>query len=132
MQYHSGPFAVPSEEQLMTPEERQRMMDFILESQANSVVRMDRLEENQQRFEENQRKFSESMAQLRDEGKQQKETLDGLLRVADTLLKITGRSADRTKKLEARADSADETLKVLRQLLEANLRRPDNPPQPSE
>jgi hypothetical protein len=113
------------EELKMTPEKQQRMMDFILESHANSVVRMARLEEDH-------RKFTEGMAQLRAEGKQQKETLHGLLLVSDRLLKITGRLADRTKKLESRADSADETLKVLRELLEANLRRPDNPPQPSE
>jgi hypothetical protein len=134
LQYHGDPFAVPLEEQLMTPEEQQRMMDFILESHASSVVRMDRLEQNQKRHEENQlrfeedhRKFGESMAQLRDEGKQQKERVDALLLVSERLLKITGRLGDRTQKLESRADSADETLKVLRELLEANLRRPDNP-----
>ena len=36
----------------MTPEETQRTMDFILKSQANSAVRMDRMEERFQKQDE--------------------------------------------------------------------------------
>ena len=38
---------------MMTPEEIQRTMDFILASQANSVIRMDRVEQNLDRLERN-------------------------------------------------------------------------------
>jgi hypothetical protein len=92
----------------MTPEERQRTIDFILESQANSVVRLDRLEAEQT---------------------QQKENIDALLRVTHDLVKVSRNVVGRTKRLETRSDSVDEMIKVLRQLLEASLRRPDNPRQ---
>jgi hypothetical protein len=38
----------------MTPEERQRAMDFILKSQADSLIRMDRLEESQRQLDRKQ------------------------------------------------------------------------------
>jgi len=117
----------------MTPEERQRTIEFILASQANSAARMDRLEENQAEnrawFDERHRQFAEDMVQLREEQKQQKETVDTLLRVTHNLVKINETVVDRTKKLEGRSDSVEEMIKVLRELLEANLRRPENPPQ---
>ena len=93
---------------MMTPEEIQRTMDFILASQANSVVRMDRLEEDLAR---------------------QKETVDALVLVSQDLLKVSSNIVDRTKRLETRTDSVDEMMKVLRSLLEASLRRPDDPKQ---
>ena len=99
----------------MSPEEIQRTMDFILASQANSVVRMDRLEENLKKLEMDLQR--------------QRETVDGLLTVTQDLLKISSNVVGRTKQLENRADSVDETLKVLRELLEASLRKPDNPKQ---
>jgi hypothetical protein len=96
------PFAVPPGGTLtMTPEETQRTMDFILASQANSVVRMDRLEED----------------------------LKMLTHLAHDLLKVSSNLVGRTKVLESRSDSVDETLKVLRELLEASLRKPDSPKQ---
>ena len=106
----------------MTPEERQRTIDFILASQANSVVRMDRIEEIQ-------KQFAYDMTQLREEHRQQKENVDALLRVTHKLVKVSENVADRTKRLESRSDSVEEMIKVLRELLEANLRRPDNPRQ---
>ena len=93
---------------MMTPEEIQRTMDFILASQANSVVRMDRLEEDL---------------------KEQKETVTALLRISQDLLKVSANVVKRTKRLEGRADSVDEMLKVFRDLLEANLRDPEAPPE---
>ena len=90
-------------------------MDFILASQANSVVRMDRLEENLDRLEE--------------ESARQKDFIDGLARVSQDLLKVSANVVERTKRLETRAGSVDEMLKILRELMEANLRSPDNPKQ---
>jgi len=120
----------------MTPEERQRTIDFILASLANSAVRMDRIEEiqkrheeAQKRIEEEQREFDRRMTQLREEHSQQKVTVDALLRVTHDLVQISGNVVDRTKRLEGRSDSVEEMIKVLRELLEASLRRPDNPRQ---
>jgi len=91
---------------MMTPEEIQRTMDFILSSQANSVVRMDRLEE---------------------ESARQKEFIEGLAKVSQDLLKVSANVVERTKRLETRARSVDEMLKILRELMEANLHPPENP-----
>jgi hypothetical protein len=100
---------------MMTPEEVQRTMDFILASHANSAIRMDRLERNMTRFEEEQ--------------KHQKETVDVLSRMTQDLLKGLQMLAVRTKRLETRSDSVDEMIKVLRELLENSLRRPEDPRQ---
>ena len=107
---------------MMTPEEIQRTMDFILTSQANSVVRMDRLEQNLTHLEKN-------LSQLEEDLQHQKETVDGLITVTQDLLKVSSNLVGRTRLLETRADSVDETLKVLRELLESSLRKPDNPRQ---
>jgi hypothetical protein len=93
---------------MMTPEETQRTMDFILASHSNSVVRMDRIEENLNRLGED---------------------LTHLKNVTQDLLKVSTNLVARTRQLETRSDSVDETLKVLRELLEASLRKPDNPRQ---
>jgi hypothetical protein len=69
------------------------------------------------------------LVQMKEQQKQQRETVDGLLRVTPDLVKVSTNVIDRVKRLETRSDSVDETLKVLRELLEANLRRPDNPSQ---
>jgi hypothetical protein len=45
------------------------------------------------------------------------------------LWKVSGHVVERTKRLETRANSVEEMLKILRELWEANLRRPDNPTQ---
>src|SRR5262245_23963836 len=39
-------------QRLMTPQEIQRTMDFILRSQADSVIRMDRIEEQRRKWQE--------------------------------------------------------------------------------
>lgn len=97
----------------MTPEERQRTMDFILASQAKAEVRMDRL--------------AEESARQKEESARQKEVIDGLVKVSQALLKVSANVVERTKRLETRAGSVDEMLKILRELMEANLHPPDNP-----
>jgi septal ring factor EnvC (AmiA/AmiB activator) len=130
----------------MTPEEIQHTMDFILESQANSTIRMDRLEQNMDRLEQNMDRLEQNMdrleenmarheqnlarqeqnlAQLGLDHKRQSETVDGLLRVSQALLAVSANMVDRTKRLEGRADSTDESLRVIRELLESNLKPPD-------
>ena len=121
---------------MMTPEEIQRTMDFILESQANSVVRMDRLEEDLKLLKEENRQTKESILAHHESILAQKESVDalketvhGLLLVTQDLVKISSNVADRTKKLESRSDGFDEMLKVLRELRNSNLRPPDKPRQ---
>ena len=137
---------------MMTPEEIKRTMDFILQSHANSAVRMDRLDENQKRHEENQKRHNENMARLeanqarhddnlsrleegiaeeREQRRNQKEILDVLVSDTQDLLKVSANGIDRIKRLESRSDSVDEMIKVLRELLETTRRRPDNPKQDS-
>lgn len=93
---------------MMTPEEVQRTMDFILASHADSAIRMDRLEG--------------TMTRLQEEQKHQKETVDVLSKMTQDLLKGLQILAVRTKRQETRADSVDEMIKVLRELLERGLR----------
>jgi chromosome segregation ATPase len=142
---------------MMTPEEVQRTMDFILASQANSVLRMDRLEENIGRHEENLDRLEENLArlegnldrleenvgrlegnvarlqgnvtQLQEQQQHQREVLDVLLNMTQDLLRALQPLPERTKRLENRSDNFDEMIKVIRELLESNLRRPDNPRQ---
>ena len=66
---------------MMTPEEVQRTMEFILSSQADSVIRMDRLEENLDRLGEN---------------------LDALLRVSHDFLRVSKIHNERLKRLESK------------------------------
>jgi hypothetical protein len=47
------------ERPLMTPQEIQRTMDFILRSQADSVIRMERMEEDRKKWEEKREKWEE-------------------------------------------------------------------------
>jgi hypothetical protein len=110
---------------MITPEEIQRTMEFILASQANSVVRMDRLEGNLDRLEGN-------LGRLEVDLKLQQETVDSLARVTQDLLKVSANVVERTKRLETRAGSVDEMLTILRELMEANLRNPDNPKQDND
>jgi hypothetical protein len=98
---------------MMTPEERQRTMDFILASQAKAEVRMDRL--------------AEESARQKEQSARQKEVIDGLVKVSQALLKVSANVVERTKRLETRAGSVDEMLKILRELMEANLHPPDDP-----
>jgi hypothetical protein len=53
--------------------------------------------------------------------------VDALLRVTHDLVKISENVVDRTNRLEGRSDSVEEMIKVLRELLDASLRRPDDP-----
>jgi hypothetical protein len=57
----------------------------------------------------------------------QKENVDALMRIVQDLLKISQVHLERTKRVEGRVESVEEMTRVLRELLEANLRRPDKP-----
>ena|SRR5436190_126245 len=111
----------------MTPEQRQRTMDFILASQAKAEVRMDRLEEESARQKEESARQQQESARQQRESARQKEVVDGLVKVSQALLKVSANVVERTKRLETRAGSVDEMLKILRELMEANLHPPDNP-----
>jgi hypothetical protein len=52
---------------MMTPEQVQRTMEFILSSQADSAVRMDRVEQNMDRLEENFGRMQKKQERFRDD-----------------------------------------------------------------
>ena len=93
---------------MMTPKELQQMIEA---SHAASAVRMDR--------------FEEDLRLLRASIHDQKANIDALMVITDRLLKISEAHLERTKRLESRVDSVEEMTKVLRELLESTLRRPD-------
>jgi hypothetical protein len=80
---------------MMTPEEVQRTMEFILSSQADSVIRMDRLEEKLDRITEEHDRFRVSL-------REQRENLDVLLSASHDLLRISKIHNDRLKRLESK------------------------------
>jgi peptidoglycan hydrolase CwlO-like protein len=106
---------------MMTPEEVQRTIDFILSSQADSAVRMDRLEENLTRLEENMTRAEGRLTRLeenmtRAEGRltrveescrEQKESLDVLLRVTQDLVRVSKIHEDRLKRLESKRKKSE-------------------------
>jgi hypothetical protein len=132
----------------MTPEQLQEKIEFIIQSQANSSARMDRLEADLDQMKEDHKVFRASLGH-------QKENIDGLMQLSRQLLEIVQsdrhiRDAERRvreaelrtreaelqaererqRKLEGRVDGIEEMTKLLRELLENNLRRPEKPPEP--
>jgi hypothetical protein len=105
---------------MMTPEQIEKSIEFILTSHATSVVRMDRLEANLGRLEANLGRLEEDLSI-------QKENLGALMRITENLLKVSRVELQRRKNLEGRVGSVEEMTRVLRELLEANLRRADKP-----
>ena len=105
---------------MMTPEERQRVMAFILESQEN-FVRMTGVEKGIIRLKKNE-------GQWQQEQRRQKETLSGLLKASQNLVKASRNAMKRTKRSKSQAD-CKELIKLFRELFEVNLRRPDQPAQ---
>ena len=82
---------------MMSPEEIQRTMDFILQSQANAAIRMEEVEENHRR---------------------QQQEIDGLIVISHDLVRVSRLSLQKT-------DGLEENLKAIRQLLESSLKRID-------
>ena len=89
----------------MTPQETQRTIDFILRSHADSIIRMDRLEER--------------MEQSEDRAEEQQEKIDELILIVREVAKET-REAVRESREAARAARAHE--KRMRSLERSNLR----------
>ena len=80
----------------MTPEEIQQKIEFIIESHASSAARMDRLEADRHEMRDEQKAFRESLSR-------QKESLDGLMLLAQQLLEIARVERD-TRKAEIEAE----------------------------
>ena len=99
----------------MTPEQMQQKIDFILESHSRFVERLDA------DFATSRQEMSDFRQSL----VHQKENIDALMRIAQDVLKISQVHLERTKRLEGRVESVEEMTRILRELLEANLRRPD-------
>jgi len=87
----------------MTPEEIERTMDFILRSQADSVIRMDRMEE---RMEAADKRMEAADKRFQDRADHLQEQLDLLATAAHELVRA-GRSHDASLR---RMEKAIETL----------------------
>jgi septal ring factor EnvC (AmiA/AmiB activator) len=121
---------------LMTPEEVQRTMDFILRSQANSVIRMDRLEEAQKKFDRKmQTQSKKTDAQIKKTDTQIKKTnrqikelqalVDSLVGDVRDLAKSSRNTIRRTRALEESDRRTEQAITLLSQLAHANSRRID-------
>ena len=110
---------------MMTPEQIERKMEFILESHANSAVRMDRLERRMDAFQDQMIFFQEKLDH-------QRENIDGLMKLGQNLLIISEAELARIRRLEERVDGVEELSRLLREWVESNLRPPNNPPSKSE
>jgi hypothetical protein len=85
----------------MTPDERQRAMDFILKSQADSVVRMERFDEAQRQSDEARRQSDEARHQLERQQIATQSELDTLVLVTRDLLAISRHTIRRVENLES-------------------------------
>ena len=110
---------------MMTPEQIERKMEFILESQANSAVRMDRLERRMDAFQDQMVLFQEKLDH-------QRENIDGLMQRGQKLLIITEAELARIRRLEERMGGVEELTRLLREWVESSLRPPDHPPSKNE
>ena len=116
---------------MMTPEQIERNMEFILESQANSAVRMDRLEANMGRLERRMDAFQDQMVLFQEKLDHQRENIDGLMQLGQKLLIINEAELARIRRLEERMGGVEELTRLLREWVESNLRPPDHPPSKS-
>ena len=106
----------------MTPEQVQRTMDFILRSQADSVIRMDRLEEARKKHEEAQKKFDrKTQTQIRE----LRAKVDSLAGDVRDLVKTSQNTIKRTRALEESDRRTEQAIILLTQLAHANSRRID-------
>lgn len=139
----------------MTLEERQEKLDFIIATHAEFAAQMERLDANRTRHEleskrEHQR-FVETLVHHNSDIEALKWLAQQLLRMIEVErevrmadhekearareLELQAREAElqvereRQKGLEGRVDGIEEMTKLLRELLEANLRRPEKPPE---
>jgi hypothetical protein len=139
----------------MTPEEVQQALDIIRFSEASSARRMDRLEENLSRLERKATEHDANLTRLeykaaehdanltrleaeaarqredtltlRESVRLQRESLNLLAQMFEDLMSFSRSHLERTKQVESRSDSIDEMIRILRELVEGNLRRPGGP-----
>ncbi len=103
----------------MTPEEMDRKMEFIVEQQAQFVVRIDKLLESQERLHQSDERLRESHERLRDS---QATLTASLLRVVD----IVQRVVDIVQALSQAQKSTDERLNALISVVEKHITGPDH------
>ena len=87
---------------MMTPEQIQRTIEFILSSHADSAVRMDRLEEGLGRVQDKLSLVAEDHQRLTVSLREQRENLDVLLSVTQDLVRVSKIHNERIKRLEAK------------------------------
>ena len=88
----------------MTPDEIQRTMDFILQSQADSTVRMSRVEESHKQLKERQDQLQNQQAssqlQFQRQDQRLQEQIDGLAAATRDLVEVSRHTLKRLDHLE--------------------------------
>jgi predicted RNase H-like nuclease (RuvC/YqgF family) len=113
----------------MTPQQIQRTMDFILRSQADSVIRMQRNEEERRNWEEKRNKWEES---ARTENAEIRRTVKSISREIRELLKSQRNYERRIRTLQeserriaARYEGIRDVVRILTRLTAAHSKRLD-------
>ena len=92
----------------MTPEERQRFIDFILRSQADSAGRLDRIEESHQRLQAQQDRLQaqQGQFQVQIEGQEERSQakIDVLVSVCHDLVEVSRRLLSDHRHMNDRLD----------------------------
>jgi len=92
----------------MTPEEIERVIEFILQSQTYAANRMDNFEAKQQEWN---REFTEKLDH-------QRENIQGLIQMAQTLLAISQAELERMKAVEGRMGAVEGMTQSLKELVD--------------
>jgi hypothetical protein len=113
----------------MTPEQIQRTMDFILRSQADSVIRMQRIEEDRKKWEEKRKQWEEN---AKTENADLRRTVKGISREIRDLLKSQRNYEKRLRTLQdsearkgARYEGIRDVIRILTRLTAAHSKRLD-------
>ena len=123
----------------MIPEEIQRTMDFILRSQADWVVRMDRSQEKQEKLEQNFEKIQQNFEKMQQnvektqqnvEKTQQsiektQQDIDALIGVTRDHLVVTRQLLETSRLTTTRLDRSEDLIVLLTRIAESHSNRLD-------
>ena len=104
----------------MTPQEIQRMMDFILRRNADSVIRMDRMEEKHQQWTE---EFKEKLDTLHIEVRETSREVRALVKENRAHEKRIRRLEKSDRRARHRSDGMRDAVKILVRLMTVNSKR---------
>jgi uncharacterized protein YoxC len=118
--------AVATREMLMNNEETERTMQFILQQQAQSTVKVDRLAEKVDKIAENVDRLEKNVDKLVENVDKLVENVDRLAEKVDLLAVNTNKLANAQLKYEVRTGRLEESFLILVQLAQSTDERLDN------